>query len=49
MYTGKVKKGMPGFSEFGTVVDVQISAIMATVLDILAMSDGTSPAVAATA
>ena len=35
--TGKVKKGMPGFTEFGTLVDVQISAIMTPLMDILNM------------
>lgn len=34
---GKVKKGMPGFSEFGTAVDVQISVLMNALLEILNM------------
>ena len=35
LFTGKVKKGMPGFSEFGTAVEVQISTIMNILLEIL--------------
>ena len=40
VFTGKVKKGMPGFAEFGITVDVQISAIMNPLMDILAMDVG---------
>ena len=37
VFTGKVKKGMPGFAEFGTAVDVQISAIVNPLLEIIGM------------
>ena len=37
VFAGKVKKGMPGFTEFGTSVEVQISGLMNPLLDILNM------------
>ena len=37
VFTGKVKKGMPGFSEFGTQIDVQISSIINPLLEIITM------------
>ena len=37
VFTGMVKKGMPGFAEFGTPVDVQISTLMNPLHEIISM------------
>ena len=37
VFAGKVKKGMPGFSEFGTLVEVQIGTLMNPLIEILNM------------
>ena len=37
VFAGKVKKGMPGFSEFGTLVEVQVGSLMNLLIEILNM------------
>lgn len=37
VFTGKVKKGMPGFAEFGMPIDIQINTVMNTLLEVISM------------
>ena len=43
VFAGKVKKGMPGFSEFGTLVEVQVASLMNLLLEILNMRADEAP------